>query len=118
MWWRVCGTLIAILLIDAAIHAVFEISFGFILILMGAAGEVDPMDIIRWATIGDSVFGTSDLVLYMATTCIHLVLSVYLFPIWGIGSTLVYFNQRILKEGFDIEMRANTSQSLDDKHQV
>ena len=118
MWWRVCGTLVAILLIDTAIHAAFEISFGFILVLTGSAGEVDLMDIIRWATIGDAIFGTSDLILYIATTGIHLVLSLFLFPILGIGSTLLYFNQRILKEGFDIEMRANLSRDLDDKHKM
>ena len=109
MWWRVGGTFLAILLIDMAIHAVLEISFGFILVLIGVADEIDLMDIIRWAIIDDSVFGTDDLILYAVTTGFHLVVSMFLFPIWGIGSTLLYFNQRIKKEGFDIEMRANTS---------
>ena len=109
MWWRVGGTFLAILLIDMAIHATFEISFGFILVLIGVAGETDLMDIIRWAIIDDAVFGASNLILYAITTGFHLVVSLFLFPIWGIGSTLLYFNQRIEKEGFDIEMRANTS---------
>ena len=64
----------------------------------------------------DSIFGTDDLILYAITTGFHLVVSLFLFPIWGIGSTLLYFNQRIEKEGFDIEMRANTSQYLAAKH--
>ena len=30
----------------------------------------------------------------------------FAMPIWVIGDTLLYFNQRIRKEGFDIEMMA------------
>lgn len=116
MWWRVGGTFLAILLIDMAIHAVLEISFGFLLIVTGFSGEINLMDIIRWATMDDSIFGTDDLILYAVGTGFHLVVSLFLFPIWGIGSTLLYFNQRIEKEGFDIEMRANTSQYLAAKH--
>ena len=40
-----------------------------------------------------------------------------LCPKFSVMLTL-YFNQRIEKEGFDIEMRANTSQNLDGKHKI
>ncbi len=107
MWWRVCGMLLAVYLLSAAIHAVFEISVGFILVLSGGAGEVDFIDIIEWATIGNSIFTPDDLILYIMITGVHFSLSFFTFPIWVIGVTLLYFNQRIQKEGFDIEMRAN-----------
>lgn len=118
MWWRVGGTLLAIIFIDAVIHATVEISFGYILILTGIAGELNIVDIIRWATMGDPVFGTDDLILYTITTGFHLVISMFLFPIWHIGSTLLYFNQRIRQEGFDIELRVRILQTLDGEHKV
>jgi len=40
---------------------------------------------------------------------INLGVDIFTMPIWGIGSTLLYFNQRIRKEAFDIEMMATRS---------
>ena len=37
---------------------------------------------------------------------INLGIDIFTMPIWVIGGTLLYFNQRIRKEGFDIEMMA------------
>ena len=37
---------------------------------------------------------------------INLGVDIFTMPIWVIGGTLLYFNQRIRKEGFDIEMMA------------
>lgn len=118
MWWKMCGMLLAVYLLSAAIHAVFEISLGFVLVLSGIVNEIDLIDIIKWGTIGNSIFTPDDLILYIVMTGIHLALSLFTFPIWVIGVTLLYFNQRILKEGFDIEMLANTLQSLVDKHKL
>ena len=118
MWWKMCGMLLAVCLLSAAIHAVFEISLGFVFVLSGGVGEVDFIDIIKWGTIGNSIFTPDDLILYIMMTGIHLALSLFTFPLWVIGVTLLYFNQRILKEGFDIEMLANTLQSLVDKHKM
>lgn len=95
VWWRVCGMLLAVIFVSVAIHAVFEISFGVILILSGAADGVDLMDIIEWGTIGSSVFGPDNLMLYLLTMGIHLAISVITFPIWVIGVTLLYLNQRL-----------------------
>lgn len=118
MWWRMCGMLLAVYLLSTAIHALFEISVGFVLVLSGGVGEVDFIDIIEWGTVGNSIFAPDDLILYIMMTGIHLALSLFTFPLWVIGVTLLYFNQRILKEGFDIEMLANTLQSLVDKHKM
>ena len=38
-------------------------------------------------------------------TCINLLLRTFTVPVWGIGITLLYFDLRIRKEGFDIETR-------------
>lgn len=40
---------------------------------------------------------------------ISLGVDIFTMPIWVIGSALLYFNQRIRKEGFDIEMMATRS---------
>ena len=113
MWWRMCGMLFAVCLLSAAIHAVFEISIGFVLVLSGVVSEVDFIDIIEWGTIGNSIFPPDDLILYIMMTGIHLVLSLFTFPLWVIGVTLLYFNQRILKEGLDIQMNSDISRNLD-----
>ena len=118
MWWRVCGMFLAFFLLSSAIHTVLEVSLGFIFVLSGVVDGVDLVDILRWAISGDSVFGPDDLVLYTITTGIHLLLSVFTFPIWIIGITLLYFNQRIRKEGFDLEMRANILQNVDTEHKM
>ena len=118
MWWRMCGMLLAVYLLSAAIHAVFEIFVGFVLVLSGIADEIDLIDIIEWGTIGNSIFAPDDLILYIMMTGIHLALSVFTFPIWVIGVTLLYFNQRIRKEGFDIEIQARTSRDLAAKHKM
>ena len=113
MWWRMCGMLLAVFLLSTAIHAIFEISVGFVLVLSEVVSEIDFMDIIEWATIGDSIFTPDDLILYITMSGVHLVLSLFTFPIWIIGVTLLYFNQRIQKEGFDIQMKSDISRNLD-----
>ena len=113
MWWQMCGMLLAVCLLSAAIHAVFEISVGFVLVLSGIADEIDLIDIIEWGTIGNSIFTPDDLILYIGTTGLHLALSLFTSPLWVIGVTLLYFNQRIQKEGFDIQMKSDISRNLD-----
>ena len=43
---------------------------------------------------------------YVMMCFINLGIDIFTMPIWVIGGTLLYFNQRIRKEGFDIEMMA------------
>ena len=113
MWGQMCGMLLAVCLLSAAIHAVFEISVGFVLVLSGIVNEIDLTDILEWGTIGSSIFTPDDLILYIAMTGLHLALSLVTTPLWVIGVTLLYFNQRIQKEGFDIQRQADISQNLD-----
>ena len=104
MWWRVFGMLLAIFLLSTVVHAIIEISIGFILIATNLVNEVDFIDILEWGLFGGSFEGVT-LFFYAISIVIHLVVYAISFPIWIIGITLLYFNQRIRIEGFDIEMQ-------------
>jgi len=67
----------------------------------------------RMGTLGNSIFPPDDLILYIMMTGFHLALSLFTSPLWVIGVTLLYFNQRILKEGLDIQMNSDISRNLD-----
>ena len=113
MWWRVFGMLLAILLLSTIIHSIIEISIGFILIATNLVSEVDFIDILEWGLFGGSFQGVTPF-FYAISIIIHLGVYAISFAIWIIGVTLLYFNQRIRKEGFDIEMqvpRPNTVES-------
>ena len=97
--------LLAIFLFSTLVHTILEISIGFILILTNPGGEIGFIDIIEWGLFGES-FENSTPFFYTISLVIHLLVYVISFPIWIIGITLLYFNQRIRKEGFDIEMQA------------
>ena len=104
MWWRVFGMLLAILLLSTIIHSIIEISIGFILIATNLVSEVDFVDILEWGLFGSSFAGVTPF-FYALSIIIHLGVYAISFAIWIIGITLLYFNQRIRKEGFDIEMQ-------------
>lgn len=113
MWWRVFGMLLAILLLSTMVHVIIEISIGFILIATNLVSEVGFIDILEWGLFGGSFEGVT-LFFYAISIVIHLAVYAISFPIWIIGITLLYFNQRIRIEGFDIEMQSqqpNTSDS-------
>lgn len=104
MWWRVFGMLLAIFLLSTVVHAVIEISIGFILVATNLVNEVDFIDILEWGLFGGSFEGVT-LFFHAISIVIHLAVYAISFPIWIIGITLLYFNQRIRIEGFDIEMQ-------------
>ena len=101
-WWRVCGILVLILLLSAAIHYIFEISLGIIFVLAKSAGGTDLKTIIQWSVM-ETELGSGSLFFYAIMTTTDLILKTFIFPIWVIGITLLYFDQRIRKEGFDLE---------------
>ena len=113
MWWSICGMFLAIFLLSTVVHATIEISIGFILIATNLVSEVDFIDILEWGLLGAS-FESSTPLFYTISLVIHLVVHAISYAIWIIGITLLYFNQRIRKEGFDIEMqvpRPNTDEN-------
>ena len=107
-WWRVFGMLVLILLLSAAIHYILEISLGSIFILLRMAGETDLKELIQWSVM-ETDLGSSNLLFYAIMTCTDLVLKTFTAPIWVIGIALLYFDLRIRKEGFDIEIQVNDS---------
>ena len=107
-WWRVFGMLILILLLSVAILYIFEISLGTIFILTKMAGGTDFKGLIQWSVM-EADLSSSNLLFYAIMTCTDLILSTLIFPIWVIGVTLLYFDLRIRKEGFDLEMQVNDS---------
>ena len=107
-WGRVFGLLVLTLLLSAAILYIFEISLGTIFILTQVAGGTDFKELIQWSVMEEDL-GSSNLIFYAIMTCTDLILKTLIFPIWVIGITLLYFDLRIRKEGFDIEIQANTA---------
>ena len=104
-WWQMFGMLLALLLFSTLIHMILEISIGFILILTNLGGEIGFIDILEWGLLSEP-FENSTPFFSAILFAIHLCVYAVSFPIWIIGIALLYFNQRIRKEGFDIEMQA------------
>lgn len=103
-WWQMFGMLLALLLFSTLIHMILEISIGFILILTNLGGEIGFIDILEWGLLSEP-FENSTPFFSAILFAIHLCVYAVSFPIWIIGIALLYFNQRIRKEGFDIEIQ-------------
>ena len=107
-WGRVFGVLVLILLLSVAIHYIFEISLGTIFILTKMAGGIDFKELIQWSVMEEDL-SSSNLIFYAVMTCTDLILKTLIFPIWVIGIVLLYFDLRIRKERFDIEVQVDDS---------
>ena len=106
-WWRIVGTMFAIFLLHFAIGLVFRIAFGFLLSLTGLVGTMEFLKTVHWTTLMQLLNNQPEASFSYVMMCfINLGIDIFTMPIWVIGGTLLYFNQRIRKEGFDIEMMA------------
>ena len=120
-WWRVFGMMIAIFLLLFFVQSILRISLLFVLGLTRVTGG-DLMDMLRqifspptggdgdlaelWRQIFLPQLTTwKELIAYSIQTCINLAITCLMLPVGFIGVTLVYFDRRIRKEGFDIEIR-------------
>ena len=106
-WWRVYRILFLILLLSSAIHYIFQISLGLILSLTELTDETTLENIIQWSILEEPL--NSNSLFYAIMSCIDLLLRTFIAPIWVIGITLLYFDLRIRKEGFDIETQIDNS---------
>ena len=104
-WWRIWGTLISLCVLSFAIQRIVVITIGFILMLTKVMGETTSMDILKWMVRYS--FESSNPLFYTIMWWINRIIGSFIFPIWIIGMTLLYFDLRIRKEGFDIEIQAN-----------
>ena len=105
--WRVVGTVLAIFLLPFAIGFVLRAVFAFLLVPTGLEGVGSFLETIRWMSLWELPTNLEELRLsYAMMYLINLGVDTFTIPIWVIGCTLLYFDQRIRKEGFDIETMA------------
>ena len=105
--WRVVGTVLAIFLLPFAIGFVLRAVFAFLLVLTGLEGVGSFLETVRWMSLWELPTNLEELRLsYALMYLINLGVDTFTIPIWVIGCTLLYFDQRIRKEGFDIETMA------------
>jgi len=109
-WWRVVGVMFAILLLRLAVGFIFRIVLG---LLLSLTGFLDTMEFLQttnltalWQLLTRQPEASFS---YLLIFFVNLGIDIFTMPIWVIGGTLLYFNQRIRKEGFDIEMMATRS---------
>ena len=111
-WWRVFGITLALLLLWVMLSFILKSTVGFVLILTGVTEAVNLQEMLRRMVIPPSPAEVG--VLYYAIAAFtDSVAAILTLPILNIGSMLLYFDLRIRKEGFDIEMMVNTRESLD-----
>lgn len=104
-WWRIVGTVLAIFLLSFVIGFILRATFALPLTFTGLRGIGDFSQNIGWMVLWE--LPTRSAELYPSHALMYLInlgIDTFTLPIWVIGCTLLYFNQRIRKEGFDIEV--------------
>lgn len=120
-WWQVFGVVIGIFLLTSIILSILPMSWGLISGVTGDTqdGEEVPQEDVNlldtlasmlelelpeptswWSFAQYTIWSSLDYAIYCLT-----------LPIGVIGITLVYFDRRIRKEGFDIEMRTTSEEA-------
>ena len=109
-WWRIWGTLISLSVLSFAIQCIVGITIGYILMLTKVMGETTTMDILKWMVRYS--FESSNPLFFTIMWWINRIVGSFIFAIWIIGVTLLYFDLRIRKEGFDLEMQVNNTTAM------
>lgn len=105
-WWRVCGIAVAIYALGIAIQSILELTIGSILILTGVTEKTTFMEFLGQVFMDARSPAQIGLLAYVIQELISGATNAFVVPISSIGITLLYFDLRIRKEGFDIEMLA------------
>ena len=128
-WWRVFGIMLGIFLLVSVIESIPGISLGVVeglrygrevdedLLEEAMQVDEDPLEILKrssadifWSMLGfmsaPQIATWSELLSYVIRRCFSLAFTCLMLPFTIIGATLVYFDRRIRKEGFDIEVMA------------
>lgn len=102
-WWRVFGISVAIYLLALMVMAVLIACWGIILFLTGV---IESASVLRMAarTLSPRVNEVGWLSCVLQNFIVVSISTFSTLPIWGIGFALLYFDLRIRKEGFGIEM--------------
>ena len=102
---RVVGTVIAIFLLAFAIGFILRTVFASLLVFSGLEGVGNFRETVEQMALWKLPTQLSELRLsYALMSLINLGIDTFTMPIWVIGFTRLYFDQRIRKEGFDIEV--------------
>ena len=105
-WWRVFGIMLAISLIAGMIGFILQASSEFILSLIGLAAPEEPANLLEWLQrLYIPVPSEMGWFSYSVRRLVTLSIAFITMPIGPIGSTLLYFDLRIRKEAYDIEMQ-------------
>ena len=111
-WGRVFGIVLALLLFCLAISYILGSSLGVVLALFGIVRDGSLMETVislfGFEYIADRPTSMVSLIIYL----IYRGAEAFTLPIYAIGVTLLYFDVRIRKEAFDIEMQLRNSQDL------
>ena len=105
--WQIIGIMIAIFLLSFVIGVILRATFAFPLTFTGLEGIGNLSENVQWMVLWwlpttRTGLRLSHVLMYL----INLGIDTFTMPIWVIGCTLLYFDQRIRKEGFDIEVMA------------
>ncbi len=104
---QIAGIMTAIFLLYLAVNFIFRFGFGFLFILMELTNFEELRNVIQSVWLMQlPVFQNELRLSHQLMHLIYLGIDTITMPIWVIGATLLYFNQRIQREGFDIEMMA------------
>ena len=101
-WWRVFGIMLAITMIVFMIVFILLTSFIVLVMVTGAEGATLLETLTRLFVSAPDETGW---LFYSGRTLIILTITGLIMPISTIGPTLLYFDLRIRKEAFDIEMQ-------------
>ena len=106
-WWRIFGIMLAIFLLSFMIQTILQFSLLFVFgFTQAISGEEGLVEMFR-QMFAPELTAWEGLVPYVIQSCINFVVTSLMLPLTPIGITLLYFDQRIRKEGFDIEMRVS-----------
>ena len=111
-WMRICSIIVAILLLEIGIYYILGGSLVVVFALLGIVQDGSVMEIIgellRLKYVDIRPTSLNSLIMYI----VYLGWDAFTLPIYAIGVTLLYFDVRIRKEAFDIEMQVRDSQDL------
>ena len=106
-WWRINAMMLAIFLLHFGVSLIFRTAFGILLTLTELADISEFFGTVQWMAFWQLPENLTEFhLLNMLMHLLNLGIDTFTMPIWVIGATLLYFDQRIRKEGFDIEMMA------------
>lgn len=108
-WWRVLGIILAIFLIILMIQFILSGTFNFVYFLITGIRQIQGTNLFDtiYRFITSTPIIEVDWTAYLIQSFVLSGINALIMPIASIGSTLLYFDLRIRKEAYDIEMRVS-----------